>query len=147
MELKKVIQKIRDIAEAYYAIPQGYDDKEQLQEWKQHLTYFSFYLADNFAKKISKQKVYLEGQKAVVRLDAYNRLKAEDSASGSKKTSDTALLKMADGSFEYAEWLSKNADAYGSYTAFKMYSDAVQNLIYSIGSHQGMIKKTDKHDL
>jgi hypothetical protein len=102
MTLKEVVNNIREIADEYYKIPVGYDDKEQLQLWKQKLTYYSFYLADNFAKEISKNKLFLEGQKAIVRLKAYNRLKSEKNSSGAKKISDTALLKMADGSEEYA---------------------------------------------
>lgn len=140
MTLRTVLKDIQKIAEDYYLIDKSYNDLEQLQLWKQHLSYYQFFLVDNYQKEIAKNKIYHEGGKSIVRLEAYERLKSESNSS-QEKVSDTALMRQSDGSEEYKEWLKTYSESYARYKSFEMYMETLRNLIYSIGSHQNMLIK------
>ena len=140
MTLKEAISEIRSIAEEYGNIPIGYTNVEQLQYWKQKLTYLQHYLVDNYQNQIAREKMFEEGNKDIVRQIAYERIKKE-TAGETKPISDTTALALSKGAKEYEEWNKKYAEAYGTYKAFESYMETIRNLIYAVGSHLNMLIK------
>ncbi len=145
MEIKEINKEYRDIAKAYLNVEMGYDNREQLQYWRQRLNFVFSELAYK-TKHVSSNKISQEERKHVVRADAYARLEQEDAAKQGKKKSATALTSEVGNSQEYQDWIKKYSEAYGSWQGFQDFQQSVKLMIDSIASHLKNIAISDHLD-
>ena len=145
MKVTELIDNFKSIRDEYGQVEIGYNDREQLQYWRQRLVFIYSSLAE-LTSRISGEKIYQERMKDTIRSQEFRRLEEEAKASKGSKKSATAIKEEIGATEAYQQWSKKYSDAYGKWQHFTDLQESIKLTIDSISSHLRGIQTSDYLD-
>lgn len=145
MTVPELIELFRNIRKEYSDIEIGYSNREQLQYWRQKLTFIYASLAEG-TSRVSGNKIYQERRKDIVRAEETKRIQEESQASKGKAKSITAIKEEIGDTKAYKQWAEDYSKAYGRWQQFTDLQESVKLTIDSISSHLRNTQTSDYLD-